>query len=797
MDLKPVWAEAALLSHQYSERPLPALLEAATELRRQAHGDRVSYSRKVFIPLTHLCRDTCRYCTFAETPRQSPKLYLSPDEVVEIARRGREAGCKEALFTLGDKPELRYREAAEHLRKLGYASTVDYLHAVCALVIRETGLLPHINAGIMTGAEIARLREVSISQGIMLETLSDRLSERGGPHFGSPDKVPAVRIAMIEEAGREKVPFTSGVLVGIGETREERIASLLALRNLHARHGHLQEVIVQNFRAKADTKMAASEEPDLEELLWTAAAARLILGAEMNIQVPPNLSYTEFPRLLDAGINDWGGISPVTPDFVNPEAPWPAIVRLEAATAAKGYRLVERLAAYPAYARRAAVWQTPAMATALLAASDAEGYAREDDWSPGLSGVSPPPSRLSPQRGIARELDGILRRAESGRRLEEREIVRLFDARGGEVEAVRMAADTLRQQVSGDTVRYVVNRNINYTNICYYKCRFCAFSKGKTHDHLRGTPYDLSQEEVMRRVREAWERGATEVCMQGGIHPDYTGQTYLDLLKMVKEAASEIHVHAFSALEVHQGAKTLDIPVERFLGQLQDHGLGTLPGTAAEILDDGVRARLCPDKIGTDRWLEIISTAHRRGLRTTATIMFGHIEDTGAWARHILCIRDLQADTGGFTEFVPLPFIHFEAPLYLKGQARRGPTWRETILMYAVSRLALHPLIPNIQGSWVKLGSEGVAASLKAGANDLGGTLMDESISRAAGAEHGSEMPPDAMERLIESCGRRPEQRTTLYQPVGGERRDASFSAAPLTAVIQTPYRPQKAVAGR
>ncbi len=794
MELGQVWEEATALTRRLAETPLADLLLQASALRRQGHGDRISYSRKVFIPLTQLCRDTCRYCTFADTPKNLPAAFLTPEQVLDIARKGREAGCHEALFTLGDKPELRYREAADFLRQQGYASTVEYLYAMCALVQRETGLLPHVNAGVMPQADIERLRQVSVSQGIMLESISERLCERGGAHFGSPDKQPAVRLEMIAAAGKARVPFTSGILIGIGETREERIASLLALRNLHAEYGHVQEVIVQNFRAKPDTKMAGEAEPDMDELLWSVAAARLILGADMNIQVPPNLSYADFPRLLDAGINDWGGISPVTPDYVNPEAPWPAVLRLEAATLAKGLRLVQRLAAYPAYLRDAATWQDAGMAPALLAHGDADGFAREDEWSPGVPGIKPPPQRLLPplpavQDGASRELDQLLRSAEAGQRLEPAGIVRLFDARGGELEAVRQAADALRRRMNGDVVRYVVNRNINYTNICYYKCRFCAFSKGKTHDHLRGSPYDLSREEITRRVSEAWARGATEVCMQGGIHPDYTGQTYINLLDMVKAAEPEMHVHAFSALEVHQGAKTLGVDVADFLAQLRDHGLGTLPGTAAEILDDDVRRILCPDKIGTERWLEIIGAAHRVGLRTTATIMFGHIEAPIAWARHLLHIRDLQARTGGFTEFVPLPFIHFEAPIYLRGQARRGPTWRETMLMYAVSRLVLHPLIPNIQGSWVKLGPEGVAAALRYGANDLGGTLMDESISRAAGAEHGSELPPHAMEQLIRDAGREPQQRSTLYQPVSEERRRASHSAAPLLPTVQTPYR--------
>jgi FO synthase len=781
--------EAAALAQSLNAVPLSELMHQASKLRQAGHGTTISYSKKVFVPLTRLCRDVCGYCTFAITPRQVKTPFMTPDEVMEVIRQGEAAGCKEALFTLGDKPELRYGAAREHLRELGHETTIDYLYAICEQVIRKTSLLPHINAGIMGLENIRRLRDVSVSQGLMLESISERLCEKGGPHHGAPDKAPKLRLSMIEDAGIARVPFTSGILIGIGENREERIAALLALRDLHRRHGHLQEVIIQNFRAKAETRMAENEEPEMEDLLWTAAVARIVLGKDANIQVPPNLSYADFPRLLSAGINDWGGVSPVTRDFVNPEAPWPAIAKLEQATQASGLQLVERLAAYPHYVLNAAIWQSPRVLPRLLAASDAGGYAREGEWSPGGADLSPPPQKAFLSSPTPRELSRLIARAERGDRMTEAEIVRLFNARGTEVEDIRWAADNLRRQVSGEVVRYVVNRNINYTNLCSYKCSFCAFSKGKAYEHLRGAPYDLAREEIERRTIEAWQRGATEVCMQGGIHPGYSGQTYIDLLKIVKSAVPQMHVHAFSPLEVHQGAATLGLHVADFLVMLKDHGLGTLPGTAAEILDDRIRAKLCPDKISADRWFEVVEAAHRQGLRTTATIMFGHLDDTLSWARHLGRLRDLQERTGGFTEFVPLPFIHFEAPIYLRGQARRGPTWRETILMYAVSRLVLNPLIPNIQGSWVKLGPEGVAQALNAGANDLGGTLMDESISRAAGAEHGSEMPPSEMEILIRSCGRIPEQRTTLYQPVSEERRNASFAALPLEPVVQTPFR--------
>jgi FO synthase len=772
--------------------PLGDLLQQAAAMRLAGHGNVISYSRKVFIPLTQLCRDVCGYCTFAKAPREVAKPYLSPDDVLAIARAGEKAGCREALFTLGDKPELRYGAAREALNRLGFDTTVDYLEAVCALVLKETSLLPHVNAGVMDEYDIARLRKVSVSQGIMLETVSARLGERGGAHFGSPDKDPQLRLAMIAAAGGQRVPFTSGILIGIGETRLERIESLLALKALHDEHGHLQEIIVQNFRAKPGTRFAGCDEPDLDDLLWTAAAARLVFGAQMNIQVPPNLSYDAFPRLLDAGINDWGGISPVTADHVNPEAPWPDLVKLRSATEQAGMTLQQRLAIYPGYAANPLIWLHRSLATPVLRAVDADGFAREDNWTPGSRESLPV---LRPQQPrVDRGLDALLRNATAGERLREADVTLLFKARGGEVDTICAAADELRAKASGDVVRYVVNRNINYTNVCSYKCSFCAFSKGKAHDSLRGKPYDLDLGEVARRAREAWERGATEVCMQGGINPRYTGATYLELLRAVKNEVPDMHVHAFSPLEVSQGAATLDIPVHRFLEMLRDAGLGSLPGTAAEILDDEVRAVICPDKLSTGQWLDVIRTAHEVGLRTTSTIMFGHVEPPSSWAKHLLHLRDLQVRTGGITEFVPLPFVHMEAPMSLRGQSRLGPSWREVRLMHAVARLVLHPLIPDIQASWVKLGEAGIAALLKGGVNDLGGTLMNESISRAAGTEHGQEFAPEQMEAVIAAARRRPEQRTTLYQPVSAERRATSFGAAALADLVMTPF--SKVVAG-
>ena len=783
----PLAAEDALALAECDD--LPALIRVAGRLRDAGHGGLVSYSRKVFIPLTQLCRDVCHYCTFAHPPRRGERAYLTRDEVLDIGRAGAQAGCHEALFTLGDKPELRYRAAREELAALGHATTLSYLAEMAGLVLKETGLLPHLNPGLLNRGDLDALRTVSVSQGIMLESASERLSQHGEAHFGSPDKLPARRLATIAAAGEAAVPFTSGILIGIGETRRERIEALLALRDLHSHHGHIQEIIIQNFRAKPGTKMATAAEPNQDDHLWTIAIARLIFGPAMNIQAPPNLMPEALEAMIAAGINDWGGVSPVTPDHVNPEAPWPTLELLAQRTAAAGKLLVERLAIYPEYALDPERWLAPALRTPTLRLIDTQGFGRGDAWSPG-AGTEPPNSdRRFHGTALAAPLEPVLARAMAGETLSERDIVQLFAARGDGFDAVCAAADRLRDEVNGDTVSYVVTRNINYTNICYFRCQFCAFSKGKLSENLRGRPYNLDMDEIVRRCEEAWERGATEVCLQGGIHPEYTGATYLGVCRAIKRAVPRLHIHAFSPLEIWQGAKTLSRTLPDYLAELRDAGLSSLPGTAAEILDEEVRAVICPDKVSTAEWLEVMEAAHGVGLRSTATIMFGHVDRYEHWARHLLRVRELQARTGGFTEFVPLPFVPMETPISLKGHARLGPTFRETVLMHAVARLALHPLIPNIQTSWVKLGNAGAAACLNAGVNDLGGTLMNESISRAAGASFGQEMPPEAMEDMIRSLGRTPRQRTTLYGDASSARREASFGAAPLTEPINTPAR--------
>jgi FO synthase len=760
--------EAYKLAKSTFSDPGPAM-EAASRIRDEAFGPRITYSRKVFIPLTQLCRDNCGYCTFAHPPKRGERAYLTPGEVLEIARAGAEAGCKEALFTLGDKPEKRYKEAREELKGLGFSTTIEYLAHCSRLVFEETGLLPHANPGVLSEDDLETLRGVSVSQGIMMEEVSGRLLGRNLAHFASPDKVPEKRLETLEAAGRKKVPFTTGILIGIGESVEERVDTLLAIRDVHEKYGHVQECIVQNFRAKPGTRMENEPEPSERDMLATIALARLLLPSDMTVQAPPNLADdgdANYARYIDAGINDWGGVSPVTPDHVNPERPWPHLDELEKATEAKGYLLLERLALHPSYALESERWVDETLRPKVLADMDSEGFARVESWSPGSSESVPErgileargfrPSKVRPE--FAKALAGA-----GERDLTEEEISLLFTARGSELSELCTAADELRRETVGDEITYVINRNINYTNLCYFRCKFCAFSKGPKSLNLRGDPYLLDTDEVARRAREAWEKGATEVCMVGGIHGSFTGQNYIEYLRAVKDEVPEMHVHAFTPLEVSQGAKTLGISVEEFLVELKDAGLGTLPGTAAEILDDDIRRIICPDKINTREWADVMRAAHKVGLRATTTIMFGHVDGPVNWARHLLVLRDIQAETGGFTEFVPLPFVHMGAPLFLQGNSRRGPTFAETVKMHAVGRIALHGYIDNIQVSWVKLGIEGAKLALESGCNDLGGTLMNESISRAAGASHGQEMLPGDLERAITEIGRTPRRRTTLY----------------------------------
>ena len=768
--------------HSLSGNDLFALARAR---RDEAFGSVVTYSPKVFIPLTMLCRDKCGYCTFAQPPARLGTPYLEPDDVLAVARQGAELGCHEALFTLGEKPELRYPVARDWLNRHGYDSTVHYVAAMAQLVLDETGLLPHGNTGAMNRDELALLRPVTPSQGMMLESLRSDLDA----HRGAPDKVPARRLETLEWAGELQIPYTTGILVGIGENRADRIEALEAIAASHQRHGHVQEVIVQNFLPKAGTAMHNAEPCPRADYLDAIALARMILPLDVHVQAPPNLS-DDFGDLLDAGVSDWGGVSPVTADHVNPERPWPDLDRLREVTEAKGHTLAPRLTIHPAFACEPERWLDPALHFPVADRSDSDGYARDDAgsvWpertmerakvddgaefeltgtisSQWYVGTGADPESLIPGEpfatGAVKEvLDGV----RAGQDVGFDEILTLFRARGREVAAVAQVADELRQEIVGDVVTWVANRNINYTNVCTFKCRFCGFSKGPLSLNLRGTPYLLELEDIADRTIEAAEAGATEVCLQGGIHPNFDGDYYIDVARAVHEAVPGMHIHGFTALEVTEGAKRNQEPLADYLTRLKEAGQKSLPGTAAEILHDDVRATLCPDKINTEEWLEAHRIAHSVGLGSNVTIMFGSIERPEHWVHHLLRTRALQEETGGLTEFVGLPFVHMASPIYLQKKSRRGPTFREVVLMHAVARIAYRGRIDNIQGSWVKLGFDSISQLLQSGANDLGGTLMDENISRAAGADHGTEVTAEDFRRIVEPLGRTLVQRTTLY----------------------------------
>jgi FO synthase len=744
-------------SSEVSEYPnlgAEELAGAAFAKARAAHGFVVTYSPKVFIPLTKLCRDRCGYCTFAQAPAHVSAAYMSLDEVMAVAQAGKDAGCTEALFTLGERPELRYDEAARWLAARGYQSTVDYVASAAQMVLESTGLLPHANAGALYRHELEQLRTVSASQGMMLESLADLPA-----HRLAPDKEPARRLDTLRLAGELRIPFTTGLLVGIGESRDDRIRTLDAIRLSHEEFGHVQEVIIQNFLPKPRTAMAHEPPASEEEFHWTIAVARLMLPDSIHLQAPPNLS-DDPTALLDFGIDDFGGISPITADHVNPERAWPALGVLAGECDARGFTLAPRLSVYPEFISSSGFLDEK-VRPAVLAHADSTFLARNDNWFSG-SDVTPPERPTS--RSTTSDVTALLSRYTPGYEFDRDELVTLFRARGADVNAVADLADAVRQELVGDAVSFVINRNINYTNVCTFKCRFCAFSKGPLSLNLRGDPYLLTLEEISERVREAEQRGATEVCMQGGIHPNFDGDYYIDVIAAVRAGSPTIHIHAFSALEVFEGARRSGQDLATYLTRLKDAGLKTLPGTAAEILDDQVRAVLCPDKINSDQWLEVHRVAHSVGLHSNITIMFGAVEGVDSWATHLLRTRELQKETGGFTEFVPLPFVHMATPIFLKGRSRRGPTFREATLMHAVARLHYATLIDNIQVSWVKMGVAGSRRILQAGANDLGGTLMDENISRAAGATHGQAMDVEMLRELVAPLERPLYQRTTLYQ---------------------------------
>ncbi len=781
----------------------------------------VTYSPKVFVPVTRLCRDRCHYCTFTVTPGQLRRAgvdpYLSVDEVLDLCRRGAELGCTEALFTVGDRPEDRWPVAKQWLTEAGYDSTLDYLRALAIRVLEETGLLPHLNPGVMTWEEIARVKPVSPSMGMMLETTSTRLFHSpGGAHHGSPDKDPAVRLRVLEDAGRLNVPFTTGLLIGIGETPLERAESLFALRRVARAYGHVQEVLVQNFRAKPDTAMRSVPDVGFEEYLAAVATARVVLGPRMRIQAPPNLSAPdELAALLGAGVDDWGGVSPLTPDHVNPERPWPARDVLAAATAEAGFTLTPRLTVHPEYVRAGEPWIDPRVAPHVEALADATGLVR-----PGVRPVGRPwqePERLTETgrvdlhaaidtegrrtetrsdfdaaygdweavREDARRIDSAPARLDgdvtAALRAAERSPADLTDAQalalmtcdGPALEALTALADAIRADVNGPEVTYVVNRNINFTNVCYTGCRFCAFAQRRTD----ADAYSLSLQQVADRAAEAWEVGATEVCMQGGIDPELSGTAYFDLVRAVKDRVPQMHVHAFSPMEVVNGATKAGMSIQEWLTEARAAGLDTIPGTAAEILDDEVRWVLTKGKLPTAAWIDVVTTAHELNIRSSATMMYGHVDTPAHWVAHLKLLARLQDETGGFTEFVPLPFVHTSAPLYLAGVARPGPTARDNLAVHAMARLLLHGRIDNIQTSWVKLGVEGTRATLRAGVNDLGGTLMEETISRMAGSEHGSRRSPQELDEIAAGVGRPTRQRTTAYGVVDPERVALAYAA--------------------
>ncbi|HMZ14355.1 MAG TPA: bifunctional FO biosynthesis protein CofGH [Mycobacterium sp.] len=769
----------------------------------------VTYSRKVFIPVTHLCRDTCHYCTFVTVPgklrAEGRGMYLEPDEILEIARNGAALGCKEALFTLGDRPEARWPEARRWLDERGYDSTLAYVRAMAIRVLEETGLLPHLNPGVMSWAELSRLKPVAPSMGMMLETTSRRLFEtKGLAHYGSPDKDPEVRLRTLTDAGRLSVPFTTGLLVGIGETLAERADTLHAIRRLHKEFGHIQEVIVQNFRAKDHTAMAAAPDAGFVDFLATVAVARLVLGPGMRIQAPPNLvSRAECLALIGAGVDDWGGVSPLTPDHVNPERPWPALDELAAITAEGGYELVQRLTAQPRYVQAGSAWIDPRVQAHVAALADphtglardvnpvgrpwqepdeaAESLGRTDlhsaidtegrrtatrsdlgdafgDWESIRDRVGELAAR-APER-IDTDVMAALRSAERNPGgCSDDEYLALATADGPALDAVAALADSLRRDTVGDDVTFVVNRNINFTNICYTGCRFCAFAQRKGD----ADAFSLSTQEVADRAWEAHVAGATEVCMQGGIDPELPVTGYADLVRAVKARVPSMHVHAFSPMEIANGVTRAGLGVREWLESLREAGLDTIPGTAAEILDDEVRWVLTKGKLPTSLWVEIVSTAHEVGLRSSSTMMYGHVDTPRHWVGHLNVLRGIQDRTGGFTEFVPLPFVHQSSPLYLAGASRPGPTHRDNRAVHALARIMLHGRISQIQTSWVKLGVERTQVMLNGGANDLGGTLMEETISRMAGSEHGSAKTVAELVAIAEGIGRPARQRTTTY----------------------------------
>ena len=766
-----------------------ALIQSSYEKKQIHFRNLLTYSPKVFIPLTFLCRDVCHYCTFAKTPKKVETPYLSIEQVIAIAKEGEANGCFEALFTLGDKPELRYKAAREWLEANGFKTTNEYLGACAAAVLNETSLIPHLNPGCLTPSEITQLKPLSGSMGLMVESLSTRLTEKGQPHYGSPDKEPLFRMQTLEEAGKQNVPFTTGILIGIGETRLERLESLHKIAELHQKYNHIQEVIVQNFKAKPNTLMTNAAEPSFDDLMWTIAMARLILPGDISLQVPPNLNTEHINQLTLSGINDFGGISPVTKDYVNPEAPWPEIERLNQIVLKTDQILKPRATLYPKYFLDLETFSTDKISSKLLQITDSQSLIRSDNWKSGVSKNIP----SYPEAILNSNIRSLIKDVETNPST--KNIQLLLETNENDFKYIVEYANDVKSQIHGSDISFVINRNINYTNICSFKCNFCAFSKGKGHDDLRGKPYNISEDEIMRRTKEAIDRGATEVCLQGGIHPKFSGETYLDIVRTIRSVSNSIHIHAFSPLEIDHGRKTLNISVKDFLIELKKAGLNSLPGTAAEILHDDIRSIICPDKLNSDEWVEIIKSAHSVGLPTTSTMMFGHVENMFHVAHHLMRLLDIQNSTNGLTEFVPLPFVADEAPIYRRGKSRPGPTFKETILVHSVARILFNGSINNIQGSWVKMGLPGLKYLLSSGINDIGGVLMNESITRSAGASFGQELNLDDVISIADELNLNLKQRNTLYEPLSNNLQDLiNLQSIPLIPIINDYHQPKKII---
>lgn len=783
----PDAATAEVLLHARGD-DLDALLDAAGRVRDAGLAARgragvVTYSRKVFVPVTHLCRDRCHYCVFVDTPgglaRRGIAPYMEADEVVALAAQGAALGCREALFTLGDRPEDRWPAAREWLDARGYASTVEYLHHLGTRVLAETGLLPHMNPGVMTWGELQRLRPVSPSMGMMLETTSrDLWAVRGNVHYGSPDKDPAVRLRVLADAGRSRVPFSTGLLLGIGETYADRVQTVLAIRDVHARFGHVQETIVQNFRAKPRTAMQGAPDLGTQEYVAAVAVTRLLLGPDAVVQAPPNLTDAgELALLLRAGVDDWGGVSPLTPDHVNPERPWPHLDDLARLTAASGFTLRQRLTVHAPYVHDRERWLDPALHAHVAAHADPAGLADEQapvrglPWRPVvLAGTAADGTGTGGPAVLVDDVRRALARAEDDPAgLTDAQYATLLGADGADLEALTVLADAVRADVVGAELTYVVNRNLDAT-----------LWRGDGDER----PDALGPAEVAALVDEAWSLGATEICAQGAVPASAGPEGYLDLARAVKAARPGVHLHAFRPAEVDDGARRTGTTRAAYAAALRDAGVDTVPGTGARILDDTLRAVLSDgQEVSVADWLDLVAAAHRAGLRSTSTLVYGHLEGPEHVVRHLRLLAALQDATGGFTELIPMPFVPGDAPPHVARLTRGGPSPRETRAVHAVARLALHGRVDHVQAAWPKLGLDGALAVLAGGADDLGGVLLDGTLRPDAGPEQGLQLTEADVARVAATLGRRVRRRSTTYgTPTTTTAPDAARVAAPGAA---------------